>query len=316
MKARRARFAIAAGRPLPEPSPFSAEVRPVPRWRRNIVSDASAVSAVTRSGSLARGTRLPGGRRPPVRGRPASITTVKENRGAMEPKVKISNRPCSHWRISSPGSRPETSRLTGPWNCSRKVKLSRYCSSKLDEAERKVEILVKDTDGGMTPAPFGNPRGLTFCDCGWDEVVPPPNAGWTPWRSRNILRKHASGSMRAWTGCSRPKGRRRRPSTGPCAIRCSPGGSGCVPYWCSLPEKAWVGTHTLIHLGAAIEMMHTYSLIHDDLPALDNDDLRRGLPTAKVFGRRSPSWPAMPHDAVLSGPGRVAGVSDGVRVRS
>ena len=41
----------------------------------------------------------------------------------------------------------------------------------------------------------------------------------------------------------------------------------------------------LIHLGAGIEMMHTYSLIHDDLPALDNDDLRRGLPTChKVFG--------------------------------
>ncbi len=36
---------------------------------------------------------------------------------------------------------------------------------------------------------------------------------------------------------------------------------------------------------AAIEMIHTYSLIHDDLPALDNDDLRRGLPTAHVkFG--------------------------------
>jgi geranylgeranyl diphosphate synthase type II len=29
-------------------------------------------------------------------------------------------------------------------------------------------------------------------------------------------------------------------------------------------------------VGAALEMLHTYSLIHDDLPALDNDDLRRG----------------------------------------
>ncbi len=38
-------------------------------------------------------------------------------------------------------------------------------------------------------------------------------------------------------------------------------------------------------LGAALEMLHTYSLIHDDLPALDNDDLRRGLPTChKAFG--------------------------------
>lgn len=42
---------------------------------------------------------------------------------------------------------------------------------------------------------------------------------------------------------------------------------------------------TLLHVGAAVEMMHTYSLIHDDLPALDNDDLRRGRPTChKVFG--------------------------------
>ncbi|PYV56468.1 MAG: polyprenyl synthetase [Acidobacteria bacterium] len=39
------------------------------------------------------------------------------------------------------------------------------------------------------------------------------------------------------------------------------------------------------NLCAALEMLHTYSLIHDDLPALDNDDLRRGRPTShKVFG--------------------------------
>lgn len=38
-------------------------------------------------------------------------------------------------------------------------------------------------------------------------------------------------------------------------------------------------------LAMAIEMIHTYSLIHDDLPAMDNDDLRRGKPTNhKVFG--------------------------------
>jgi geranylgeranyl diphosphate synthase type II len=39
------------------------------------------------------------------------------------------------------------------------------------------------------------------------------------------------------------------------------------------------------NLGAVLEMLHTYSLIHDDLPALDNDDLRRGKPTCHVvFG--------------------------------
>src|SRR5579863_3929769 len=40
-----------------------------------------------------------------------------------------------------------------------------------------------------------------------------------------------------------------------------------------------------VQVGCALEFIHTYSLIHDDLPALDNDDLRRGKPTShKVFG--------------------------------
>lgn len=48
-------------------------------------------------------------------------------------------------------------------------------------------------------------------------------------------------------------------------------------------------------LGAALEMLHTYSLIHDDLPALDNDDLRRGKPTCHiVFGEAT---------AILAGDG-------------
>ncbi|MGH9557527.1 MAG: polyprenyl synthetase family protein [Terriglobales bacterium] len=46
----------------------------------------------------------------------------------------------------------------------------------------------------------------------------------------------------------------------------------------SLPDR-------IEDLGSALEMLHTYSLVHDDLPALDNDDLRRGQPTChKVFG--------------------------------
>ncbi|MDX2269437.1 MAG: polyprenyl synthetase family protein, partial [Bryobacter sp.] len=39
------------------------------------------------------------------------------------------------------------------------------------------------------------------------------------------------------------------------------------------------------HVGAALEMIHTYSLIHDDLPSMDDDDLRRGRETChKKFG--------------------------------
>lgn len=42
---------------------------------------------------------------------------------------------------------------------------------------------------------------------------------------------------------------------------------------------------SLLRLACALELIHTYSLIHDDLPALDNDDLRRGKPTChRAFG--------------------------------
>jgi geranylgeranyl diphosphate synthase type II len=41
----------------------------------------------------------------------------------------------------------------------------------------------------------------------------------------------------------------------------------------------------VLPLAAAVELIHTYSLIHDDLPCMDNDDFRRGLPTNhKMFG--------------------------------
>lgn len=44
-------------------------------------------------------------------------------------------------------------------------------------------------------------------------------------------------------------------------------------------------TEEVYPFACAMEMIHTYSLIHDDLPAMDNDDLRRGIPTNhKVFG--------------------------------
>ena len=44
-------------------------------------------------------------------------------------------------------------------------------------------------------------------------------------------------------------------------------------------------TETAAAPAAAIEMIHTFSLIHDDLPAMDNDDFRRGKPSChKAFG--------------------------------
>ena len=50
-------------------------------------------------------------------------------------------------------------------------------------------------------------------------------------------------------------------------------------------EMAGGSAETALPFACALEMVHTYSLIHDDLPGMDNDDLRRGKPTNhKVFG--------------------------------
>jgi geranylgeranyl diphosphate synthase type II len=67
------------------------------------------------------------------------------------------------------------------------------------------------------------------------------------------------------------------------------GGKRLRPILCMEAARMVAGTGELPagvdSLGAALEMLHTYSLIHDDLPALDNDDLRRGHPTCHVaFG--------------------------------
>ncbi|MEK6712943.1 MAG: polyprenyl synthetase family protein [Nitrospirota bacterium] len=72
-------------------------------------------------------------------------------------------------------------------------------------------------------------------------------------------------------------------------------------------------TEDVIPAAIAIEMIHTYSLIHDDLPAMDNDDLRRGKPTNhRVFGEAT---------AILAGDGLLtlafgilSGVSNSMKI--
>ncbi len=66
----------------------------------------------------------------------------------------------------------------------------------------------------------------------------------------------------------------------------SAGGKRIRPVLCVEAARLFSTDLTgAIDAGCALEFIHTYSLIHDDLPALDNDDLRRGKPTNhKVFG--------------------------------
>lgn len=54
---------------------------------------------------------------------------------------------------------------------------------------------------------------------------------------------------------------------------------------CQKKRDTWHPSPSVIAAAAAMELIHTFSLVHDDLPAMDDDDLRRGRPTNhKVFG--------------------------------
>lgn len=79
-----------------------------------------------------------------------------------------------------------------------------------------------------------------------------------------------------------------RPPTMHKAMRYSlfAGGKRLRPILCIAAAEACGGkAQRAVPLGCAVECIHTYSLVHDDLPSMDNDDFRRGRPTShKVFG--------------------------------
>ena len=67
----------------------------------------------------------------------------------------------------------------------------------------------------------------------------------------------------------------------------------------SVAEMFGAAVKDAIYFAAALEMVHTYSLIHDDLPSMDDDDLRRGKPTNhKVYGEATAT---LAGDALLTG---------------
>lgn len=74
------------------------------------------------------------------------------------------------------------------------------------------------------------------------------------------------------------------------------GGKYVRPILCLAAAESIDGyNHSVLPVACALECIHTYSLIHDDLPSMDNDDLRRGKPTNhKMFGEA---------EAILAGDG-------------
>lgn len=98
-------------------------------------------------------------------------------------------------------------------------------------------------------------------------------------RTRSVIEK----SLRACVPAATTK-----PATIHRAMRYSllAGGKRLRPVLCCAASEACGGTvRDALPAACAVELVHTYSLIHDDLPCMDNDDLRRGRPTShKVFG--------------------------------
>ncbi len=70
------------------------------------------------------------------------------------------------------------------------------------------------------------------------------------------------------------------------AYSINPGGKRLRPILCLAAAELICGSHkNVLPAACAIEMIHTYSIIHDDLPSMDDDDTRRGNPSNhKVFG--------------------------------
>lgn len=63
------------------------------------------------------------------------------------------------------------------------------------------------------------------------------------------------------------------------------GGKRPGPCWSPRPPPCSMSTATSRCGGTAVEAIHVYSLIHDDLPCMDDDDMRRGKPTVhRAFG--------------------------------
>jgi len=89
------------------------------------------------------------------------------------------------------------------------------------------------------------------------------------------------------------------------------GGKRLRPILCLEAAAAAGGkTDVVLTTACALEMIHTYSLIHDDLPAMDNDDCRRGKPTShKVFGE---GIAILAGDALLTEAFRLLGDREGM----
>ena len=151
-------------------------------------------------------------------------------------------------------------------------RLKRHCEARLKDAQARIEQIAFGSDG--------KPAGAQALRCrlrrstGWRRSSTPKRRASAPmstisspscWRRPATA---ASGSIEAMRHAAIGGGKRLRPLLTVAASR----------LFAIDRERA-------LRVGCAIEAIHVYSLIHDDLPCMDDADLRRGKPTVhKAFG--------------------------------
>jgi geranylgeranyl diphosphate synthase, type II len=93
------------------------------------------------------------------------------------------------------------------------------------------------------------------------------------------VRKQVDDMLEQFLGSAAPPTRLSRAM----AYSVMAGGKRLRPVLCIAAAETLEGNReSILPLACALELIHTYSLIHDDLPAMDNDDLRRGKPTCHI----------------------------------
>lgn len=142
------------------------------------------------------------------------------------------------------------------------TKLVSQCGTLLDEAEQQVVKLMKGADGAPVEQELEHMSERLKLQLQQDQMQ------WRhTWRlfSQDLPQKRLFEAMRYSLLAG---GKRIRPVFVMAFCR----------LCCGNAERA-------MPFAAAVEMIHTYSLIHDDLPCMDNDDFRRGKPTNhKIYG--------------------------------
>ena len=165
----------------------------------------------------------------------------------------------------------------------RGVQLSRFCHARLEDAERRIEILSERGDLRPAPRDVGSPATTATADrrdgCRTARRVPQR-------RTRARERPRSIAYLPRPPACPRSSATR-------CATACSPAASACGRSSRWRPPTSSARTNApgfpapsaidlALPAACAIELIHTYSLIHDDLPAMDNDTSGAARPTLHV----------------------------------